>query len=209
VRFKRRDADGVPDDPTDDAPDGAAPPTGPRDIAEVPGFAEQENVIDLGSLLVPLHDGLDLRLQVDEESGEVMAALLLSDDGMLELRAFAAARNGDLWADVRHDIAAETTQHGGTASERSGPLGDELYCEVQVQLEDGTGGIQPSRIIGANGPRWFLRGALLGKPAMEPETAGEWEELFTRIVVRRGQEALPPGEPLPLQLPPEAQRIDG
>lgn len=230
MRFRRRGADerdeaveagapaGDPGTPGDQGhtgdtgattADGLRPAGGPYDIADAPDVAERGNVVDLGSLLVPLADGEDLRLQVDEETGEVMAVLVLTEEGMLELRAFAASRGGDLWADVRRDIAADTTQHGGTATERPGPLGPELYCEVQVQLEDGTGGIQPSRILGANGPRWFLRGALLGKPAMEPETAGAWEDLFRRIVVRRGDEALPPGEPLPLRLPPEARRIEG
>jgi len=156
---------------------------------------------------VPLGDGMDLRLQVDEESGQVLAALVVGEEGLLELRAFAAPRNGDLWGDVRQQIAAETAQHGGTSEQRTGPLGPELYCEVQVQVDDGSTGIQPSRIFGWNGPRWFLRGALLGRPAMEADQAGPWEELFTRIAVRRGDEAMAPGDALPLTLPPQAVRL--
>jgi len=185
---------------------------GPWDVAEAPHLITSDGpapgVVDLGSLVVPLREGLDLRLQVDENTGEVLAALIVGEDGMLELRAFSAARNEDLWAEVRREIAAETAQRGGTADERSGALGQELYCEVPVQMEDGTTGIQPSRIIGWNGPRWFLRGALLGRPAMEPATAGAWEEIFTAVAVRRGDTAMPPGEALPIQLPPEAQRVE-
>jgi hypothetical protein len=221
VRFKRRtnEAEGL--DPNEALPDETAPEiaphetvakapaaVGPRDIAEAADLAAAENVVDLGSLLVPLRDGMDLRLQVDEENGQVMAALVVGEEGLLELRAFAAPRNGDLWGEVRREIAAETAQHGGTASERSGPLGPELYCEVQVQVEDGSTGVQPSRIFGFNGPRWFLRGALLGRPAMEADQAGPWEELFTQIVVRRGDVAMPPGDALPLTLPPEARRLE-
>jgi len=184
---------------------------GPWDIADaqhlVTGEGPAEGVVDLGSLVVPMREGFDLRLQVDENSGEVLAALVVGEDGMLELRAFAAARNDDLWEEVRRDIAAETAQRGGTADDRTGPLGQELYCEVPVQMEDGTAGIQPSRILGCNGPRWFLRGALLGRPAMEPATAGPWEEMFASIAVRRGEGAMPPGEALPIQLPPDAQRV--
>ncbi len=193
---------------TEVAPTG----TGPWDVAEAGHLVTQdgpaEGVVDLGSLIVPMREGLDLRLQVDENTGEVLAALVVGEDGMLELRAFAAARNDDLWEEVRREIAAETAQRGGTADDRTGPIGPELYCEVPVQMEDGTAGIQPSRILGWNGPRWFLRGALLGRPAMEPAAAGPWEEMFTSIAVRRGDVAMPPGEALPIQLPPDAQRVD-
>ncbi|HEX7738939.1 MAG TPA: DUF3710 domain-containing protein [Marmoricola sp.] len=220
MRFKRRNDEpadaGAATDP-EDVEDGqveepgtgaAASAPGPRDISEDPHFGDAENVVDLGSLLIPMREGLDLRLQVDESNGLVLAALVLSEEGMLELRAFAAPRNGDLWADVRREIAADTSQRGGTASEREGALGPELYCEVQVQMDDGSTGVQPSRILGWNGPRWFLRGALLGAPAMQPDAAGPWEELFSQIVVRRGEIAMPPGDALPLQLPPEAIRLD-
>jgi hypothetical protein len=193
-------------------PDQAAPARGPWDVSEANHMFTREGpaagVVDLGSLLVQLREGLDLRLQVDEASGAVLAALVVGEDGMLELRAFAAARNEDLWTDVRREIAADTAQRGGTATEREGAFGPELYCEVQVQLEDGSIGVQPSRIIGWNGPRWFLRGALLGRPAMEPDAAGPWEDVFAAVAVRRGDVARPPGEALPIQLPPEALRVE-
>jgi hypothetical protein len=155
----------------------------------------------------PVSPGTDLQLQVDEQSGTVLAVLLVGQEGMLEVRAFAAARNGDLWTEVRREIAADTARRGGTADEMEGPFGTELHCQIPVQLDDGTGGVQPSRIIGWNGPRWMLRAALLGKPVIEPGTAGPWEDVIRRIVVRRGREAVPPGEALPLQVPPDATRL--
>lgn len=193
-------------------PAGPVQLRGPRDVSEAPEMFTDgepvEGVVDLGSLLIQLREGLDLRLQVDETSGEVLAALIVGEDGMLELRAFSAARNEGLWADVRKEIAADTAQRGGTAGDREGAFGTELYCEVPVEMEDGNSGVQPSRILGWNGPRWFLRGALLGRPAMAPEETPMWEELFAAVVVRRGEGAMPPGEPLPIQLPAEARRIE-
>src|SRR5690349_3709121 len=53
--------------------------------------------VDLGSLLVPPREGAELRLQVDENSGVVQSVMLAADEGALELRAFAAPRNGDPW----------------------------------------------------------------------------------------------------------------
>ncbi|MGN6252595.1 MAG: DUF3710 domain-containing protein [Marmoricola sp.] len=185
---------------------GTQPP-GPRDVADVPA-EELGDYIDLGSLLLPPRPDTELRLQVDEATGQVLAVLLLDAEGMLELRAFAGERRGDLWSDVRREIASDTAQRGGTATEQDGPFGPELYCQIPVQLEDGSSGVQPSRVIGHNGPRWFLRAALLGRPAIEHDAAEPWMETLRRVVVRRGPEPMPPGDALPLQLPPDAQRID-
>ncbi len=57
--------------------------------------------LDLGSLLITPEPGRELRLQVDERTQAVQAVLLAGSDGALELRAFAAPRNGDLWSEVR------------------------------------------------------------------------------------------------------------
>jgi hypothetical protein len=210
VRFGRKGRDGadvedVPEDTVTEEPDA---PGGPRDLEDLDPDALGPH-IDLGSLLMPpVAAGTDLRLQVDEQSGQVLAVLLVGEDGMLEVRAFAAARNNDLWTEVRREIAGDTARRGGTADEREGPFGTELYCQLPVQLEDGSAGMQPSRIIGWNGSRWLLRAALLGRPALEPEAAAPWEETIRQIVVRRGRDPLPPGEALPLQLPPDARRMD-
>lgn len=195
----------VVDDTTDEAPTspGASAPAGPYDVDELPddGLAR----LDLGSLLVaPLPDR-ELRVQVDEKSGAVRAVLLATDAGALELRAFAAPRNGDLWSDIRPQIAADAARRGGTATEREGKFGTELVCEVRMTRPDGQTGTQTSRVIGVNGPRWLLRATFLGEPAREPEAAQEWEAAIEQLAVRRGAHAMPVGEQLPLSLPDGAQ----
>ncbi|THV18802.1 DUF3710 domain-containing protein [Nocardioides caeni] len=161
--------------------------------------------LDLGSLLVaPLADR-DLRVQVDEKSGDVRAVLLAGESGALELRAFAAPRNGDLWAEVRPQIAADASRRGGTATEREGRFGTELVCEVRMTRADGQTGTQTSRVIGINGPRWLLRATFLGDPARQPQDAEEWEAAIAQVVVRRGNHAMPVGEQLPLSLPDGAR----
>lgn len=177
------------------------------DDLDLEAALESEELVDLGSLLLPTVAGLDLQLQVDETSGEVVAVLMGNEEGALEVRAFAAARNGDLWSDARREIAADTARRGGTATEQDGPVGVELFCQVPVTTPDGQSAVQPSRVLGHNGPRWFLRASLLGRPAIEQEAEGPFVEAFRRIVVRRGAEAMPPGEALPVHLPPQAQRM--
>jgi len=134
--------------------------------------------------------------------------VLAGADGALELRAFAAPRHGDLWGEVRPQIAADMAQHGGIASEREGRFGTELVCQMTVQRGDGTTGTQPSRIIGINGSRWMLRATLLGRPAMDLEGSGDWEDTIEKVAVRRGNGAMPVGDVLPVALPDDARRLD-
>lgn len=204
--------DDLSDDPSDGPSDGASdlespeqPGTGPWDSDDVPDDGLER--VDLGSLRVAPREGAELRLQVDEATGEVQSVMLAADEGALELRAFAAPRNGDLWAEVRPQIAADVSRHGGTATEREGRFGPELVCQMQVVLPDGSQALQPSRIIGVNGSRWLLRATFLGRPAAEPDSAEDWEDALASVVVHRGTHAMPAGDALPLTLPDEAQRL--
>jgi hypothetical protein len=180
------------------------PDSGPWDSEAVPDDGVER--IDLGSLLVPPAEGTEVRLQVDEQTGEVQSVMIAGEDGALELRAFAAPRNGDLWSEVRPQISADVAQHGGTATERPGRWGVELVCQMQVLMPDGSKGIQPSRIVGVNGARWLLRATFLGRPAVEADDAKAWEDALAAVVVHRGTHAMPVGDALPLVLPPDAQR---
>jgi hypothetical protein len=195
------------DDAREDGPapvQGAAT-AGPLDVTEVDPDA---TYVDLGSLLVQPPDGLDLRLQVDEQSGAVMTVLLVSEEGVLEVRAFASARGGDLWSEARREIAADTARRGGTATEQEGSFGPELFCEVPVTGPNGESMMQPSRVIGHSGPRWFLRATMAGRPAFDAEYAAPFEQALRTLAVRRGSEAMAPGEALPLRMPPQATRMD-
>ena len=180
------------------------PTPGPYDADDLPEDGVER--VDLGSLLIQPEQGRELRLQVDEASGNVHSVMLAGQDGALELRAFAAPRNGDLWSEVRPQIAADMAQRGGTATEREGRFGTELLCEVQVKRNDGGTVMQPSRIVGINGPRWLLRATFLGRP-VEPDRAEDWEDTVTKVAVRRGAQAMPVGEPLPVILPEQARPV--
>jgi len=212
VKFRRKSAAVDPAaDATEEAigeataeavePDGEpGPTTGPFDVDDL-SDDDLAQRLDLGGLLIVPGPGTEVRLQVDERSEEVQAVLIAGQEGALELRAFAAPRGGDLWAEVRPRIAADFAQRGGTADERDGRFGTELACQLTVRMPDGRTGTQPSRIIGVNGPRWLLRATLLGRPAVEPELAGPWEEMVELVAVRRGSQPMPAGAELALTLP--------
>ncbi len=191
--------------------DSALPPRpdGPWDAAEVDLEAEDPHRVDLGGLVVKGRAGLELRLQVEEKSQQVAAVLLVGKEGALELRPFAAPRNGGIWDDVRHKIAAETARRGGTATESDGVFGTELHVRMPAKTQDGEPATQPSRVLGIQGPRWLLRATLLGRPAVQPDPDQDLERALRDVVVVRGTGPMAPGEPLPLAMPANARRVGG
>ncbi len=174
---------------------------GPWDRGETSTDEGDPNYVDLGGLVVRGRAGLELRLQVDEQTQTVASVLLAGPESGLELRAFAAPRHDGLWDDVRADIAAEATKRGGTATEVDGEWGTELKLVVPVQTPDGRKASQASRIVGIDGPRWLLRGTFLGKSAAEQDPAGELEAAFRDVIVVRGDGPMAPRAMLALTMP--------
>lgn len=206
MKFRRKQSDpevATPVDQPEAQPGDSLRSHGPWDIAEVDLPEDDPTRVDLGSLLVPRREGLELQLQVDQQSQQVVAVVLADAEGAVELRAFAAPRNGDIWDDVRQQIAAEVSRRGGTASEAEGPWGTELRVVVTVTSPDGKSGTQPSRVFGIPGPRWMLRATFFGRPALEPAEDGAIERALRDVVVRRGGQPHAPGEALPLTVPTE------
>jgi hypothetical protein len=182
---------------------------GPYDSSEIdPEALEADDRIDLGALVITGLPGMELRLQVDEQSGQVQAILLVLEDSALELRAFAAPKSAGIWDEVRREIAAEASRMGGTATDAEGPFDTELVLVVPVEDPEGQIVSQTSRVIGVDGPRWLLRATVLGRAAVDPEAALPLEETLRNVVVVRGAEPMIARESLPLRLPPGAQPVD-
>jgi hypothetical protein len=72
---------------------------------------------------------------------------------------------------------------------------------MPVKGPEGQAGQRPARFIGVDGPRWFIRGVLAGKAALDAEAAKALESVFANIVVVRDQSPRPPRDLLPLALP--------
>lgn len=192
------------------------------DAAEEEGEdSEEEPKIDLGSIILTGVPGSELRLQVTEDTQEIVSAMLILPDSdpdsngasgpgilsssALELSAFAAPRSGGLWAELREEIAEAAISAGGSASLGEGPFGVELRRLVPVTTPDGQEGYQPSRMWVAEGPRWMLRGIVYGSAAVEEDLdapiVAAVIAAFRAVVVRRGDEAMAPGDLLPFTMP--------
>ena len=182
----------------------AAPPRhdlrrgGPFDRSEVESL---EGRLDLGALWLTGVPGMELRLEVEEESQNVVGVTAVLGESAVQLQAFAAPRSEGVWEDIRTEIAASITSQGGTADKTSGPLGMELRAQMPGQGPDGRTVFSPVRFVGVDGPRWFLRAVLSGTAAIDESAASTLLDVVRATVVVRGDEAMAPRELLPLKLP--------
>jgi uncharacterized protein DUF3710 len=177
---------------------------GPWD-AEEP-FPALERV-NLGSLQVPIGPEHEIQLVMAEQHGAWVTIRYRESE--VQIQAFAAARRGALWDDVRAEIAAEVNTAGGRSQETDGSFGIELMAQVPVEPGQGPGepgGMRLVRFVGVDGPRWFVRGLFTGPAADGGDQADLLEEVFRDVVVVRGEHPVPPREILELQLPPEARQ---
>jgi hypothetical protein len=158
--------------------------------------------IDLGGIKVLPREGLQLRLEVEEETGRVVAVGLELDGSTLQVQPFAAPRSSGLWHEIRDQIAAQIQQQGGRVQEREGELGPELLAEIPIAQPGVPGETRVARFIGVDGPRWFLRGVIAGAAAADPAAAIDLEDLFRSVVVVRGNQPMPPRDLIPLHMPP-------
>jgi hypothetical protein len=203
------------EEPFDDESAEAGPPAGvpraeggPWDAGEPYPVRDR---VDLGSLRVPVGAEHEIQLVMAEQHGAWVT--VRHGESEMQVQAFAAARRGALWDDVRAEIAAEVLGAGGRSRETSGPFGVELLAQVPAepgQPETGAGeaggGLRLVRFVGIDGPRWFLRGLFTGPAAVGGEPASALEEVFRDIVVVRGEHPVPPRDLLELRLPPEARQ---
>jgi hypothetical protein len=174
---------------------------GPFDRSEVDSL---EGRLDLGALWLTGVPGMELRLEVEEESQNVVGVTAVMGESAVQLQAFAAPRSEGVWDDIRTEIAASITSQGGTADKTSGPLGMELRAQMPGQDPDGHTVFSPVRFVGVDGPRWFLRAVLSGPAAVDESAAADLLDVVKATVVVRGDEAMAPRELLALKLPDQS-----
>ncbi|WP_375485949.1 DUF3710 domain-containing protein [uncultured Jatrophihabitans sp.] len=170
--------------------------TGPFDERDAPD--DEVERVDLGALQIPVGEGFDIQVELNEVQ-QVIAATLAGPQGTMQLGVFAAPRNEGIWDEVRAEIADSLRgQRRPVPSEKEGPFGTELHGTV---ADDSGRGTVPVRFVGVDGPRWFLRALFAGPVATDADAAAPLEDALRGVVVVRGTEPLPVREPVPLQLP--------
>lgn len=183
-----------------------APKVAPANRADAGPFDESEAnavrpYIDLGGIKILPREGLNLRLEVEEQTKRIVAVGLDYAGSTLQVQPFAAPRSAGLWDETREQIREQLRQQGSRVEEHDGPLGPELLAEVPVSAPDGSTGTRLARFVGVDGPRWFLRGVIGGAAASNVDAAADVEDLFRSLVVVRGGSPMPPRDLIPLRMP--------
>lgn len=165
------------------------PAGGPWDAGEP--YPDLDRV-DLGSILVPVGSEHEIQLVMAEETGAWVTVSY--GDSELQIQAFAGARSGALWDDVRAEIAVEVRLAGGRSEETLGPFGVELTAHVPIErknptqdwakmIQKETGGDPlTARSFGVNESGSLLIALPAEAGKLEPEDAGEETDEGMRLV---------------------------
>src|SRR5690625_670100 len=211
AKAEAESAAATPETPKDDSAAGGASSSrarrrGPWDAEEVTELGER---LDLGAIWVPTRPGMELRFEADKKTGQIISVTVGYVGSQLQISAFAAPRSEGIWDEIREDLAGSITKQGGTADQQRGPFGQELLARVPARTKEGRTGHRPIRFLGVDGPRWFLRGVVSGKAAVETAAAAELESIFADVVVLRGTEARAPRDLLAITPPENLARAAG
>jgi Protein of unknown function (DUF3710) len=174
--------------------DGPAPEHGPYDSRHAPAGVQR---LDLGSLLIPAVEGVEVRVQANPDGG-VEQIVLVHGNSALQLGVFAAPRSEGIWDEVRAEIRQAMASDGVKPREITGPYGTELTARVSTP--DGPADV---RFVGVDGPRWMVRALFQGLAAADRNSEGALGVVLSGLVVVRDDEARPVREALPLRLPKE------
>jgi hypothetical protein len=164
---------------------------GPYDEADAPD--DDLARLDLGSVQIPVPDGAQLQVEMDEADPRVVKSVhVMTPVGRVTLNAYAAPRNGDLWQEVCGDLAAQLRGDGATVRSEVGDWGQELVASLgEVML----------RFIGYDGDRWMLRGVVASPPELTRQGSEVLRDMMRGTVVVRGSQPMPVSTPLPIDLP--------
>ena len=177
---------------------------GPFDFDEVDLDADDVERVTFGPLIITPFDGLGLQLHGDPATGTVRALLAAYGESGLELALFAAPRTDGLAEELREETIEEATGAGGHAEIAGGPFGPEVRRVLPMEGPEGEQLFHVSRIWLVEGPRWLLRGTLMGRAGMVEggaEPADVFVEFFRNVVVKRDDAPRVPGELIHLALP--------
>ena len=172
--------------------------TGPFDVSEQ---QLEDRYADFGSIKVLPTEGMDIRLEIEENTQRVVAVAIHLNNSSLQLQAFAASKTEGLWHEVRSQLADSVKVQNGISEERLGPFGPELVAQLPPADDAPGSPRRHTRFVGVDGPRWFLRGLIGGAAITDPAAASQIDSIFRSVVVDRGAEPMPPRELLPLRLP--------
>lgn len=175
--------------------------TDPADVTDHDAY------VNLGALWIKGESGLQLQLEVNEETQQIVGVGALLGQTAIQLNVYAAPRTLGMWPEIRAEIAGKVAEAGGSHELVQGPFGTELRALLPAPGPGGSTVMAPVRFVGIDGPRWFLRASINGLGAVDPDAAPEVDALIASCVVDRGSEPMAPREVLPLTLPAGVEEL--
>ncbi|GGK94876.1 DUF3710 domain-containing protein [Nocardia jinanensis] len=179
-----------------DDPDTEPQRRGPYDYDDVAEVLETfaDTRLDLGSVILPVPPGGQLQVEMTPQ-GTPQAVHLATEHGRITVAAYAAPKSKGQWRTVAADLAESLRKDGARVSVEKGPWGREL-----VAVTEGA----DLRFIGVDGARWMIRLVAAG-PSGSTAAGGPLvvaaRTVLSETIIRRGTDALPVREPLPVVLP--------
>lgn len=158
-----------------------------------------DRVVSFGGLRLRVPEGVEVQVQADQSTGRISLLTLRDGDSGMQLQPYASRKSSGMWAEVLESLKSSVNSAGGLVEEAEGKYGTELLAQVQAVGE--TGGQQPVRFVGVDGPRWFLRAVFMGAAARDIGAGVRLGQIFESAVVSRGDTAMAPGAPIVLNLP--------
>ena len=151
--------------------------------------------LNLGSMQIPLPKDSQVQVEMGENGPKMVH--IVTRYGRITPVAFAAPRNGGLWAESAEEIAEGMKNEDMPVEFEEGPWGTEIV---------GTGANGVIRIIGVEAPRWLYRVTLAAPAGMEEQLAELGREVVARSFVYRGPDPILAGNSLPVVLPAQLAR---
>lgn len=170
-------------------------PLNSYDVAEPTGY------LNLGAVWIPTIEGLDVTVQIDQTTQQLLSFSLIYANSIAKIEIFAAAKEHSSWADIRFEIAARLEETQVQPKISTGSFGSQITAVMPTFDEQGNTLVQAVRFLGIDGDRWFLRATISGAGAVDPEATTQIDEMIAMLVINRGDEPMAPGARLPIRFP--------
>jgi len=157
--------------------------------------------LDLGAVSVPLLEGLEISVNIDQETMQGTGLGLTYGASMADVQVFARAKDELIWPTTRDELVSALAQQQVDCEIVIGVFGSEIHCTMPTVDFENNNVLQPVRFLGVDGDRWFMRIAVSGAAAADPADIEQMDVILSQLTVHRGEEAMSPGEPLTLTLP--------
>jgi hypothetical protein len=174
---------------------------GPYDSADAP---DDSSRIDFGGLRIGTRGGLEIHADFLADQTTISQLRLVFGQTVIAVQAFAVARGELMWPGVRTEILSGLERAKVSSHIDLNSWGTEITALLPSVTNAKQKVLRPTRFIGIDGDRWFLRIVVAGDGALDELERSRADELIGEIVVHRGDGPMAPGQRLNLNLPTTA-----